>query len=94
MTELHKINVHLTEGQKKKLAKAYRDNYESYEEKFYNNLEKAIRECWLVPSEYYFGPYNPNDDEKKQKIRKYFLHFKEYKELYDKIKVEEEINKS
>ena len=53
MTELHKINVHLTEGQKKKLAKAYRDNDESYEEKFYNNLEKAIRECWLVPLEYY-----------------------------------------
>ena len=28
MTELHKINVHLSEGQKKKLAKAYRDNEE------------------------------------------------------------------
>ena len=28
MTELHKINVHLTEGQKRKLAKAYRDNEE------------------------------------------------------------------
>ena len=26
MTELHQINVHLTEGQKKKLAKACRDN--------------------------------------------------------------------
>ena len=25
MTELHKINVHLTEGQKRKIAKAYRD---------------------------------------------------------------------
>ena len=28
MTELHKINVHLSEGQKRKLAKAYRDNEE------------------------------------------------------------------
>ena len=28
MTELHKINVKLSEGQKKKLAKAYRDNEE------------------------------------------------------------------
>ena len=28
MTELHKINVHLTEGQKRKIAKAYRDNEE------------------------------------------------------------------
>ena len=26
MTELHQINVHLTEGQMKKLAQAYRDN--------------------------------------------------------------------
>ena len=26
MTELHKINVKLSEGQKRKLAKAYRDN--------------------------------------------------------------------
>ena len=26
MTELHKINVSLSEGQKRKLAKAYRDN--------------------------------------------------------------------
>ena len=25
MTELHKINVHLSEGQKRKIAKAYRD---------------------------------------------------------------------
>ena len=28
MTELHKINVSLSEGQKRKLAKAYRDNEE------------------------------------------------------------------
>ena len=28
MTELHKIHVHLSEGQKRKLAKAYRDNEE------------------------------------------------------------------
>ena len=28
MTELHKINVKLSEGQKRKLAKAYRDNEE------------------------------------------------------------------
>ena len=28
MTELHKINVHLSEGQKRKLAKVYRDNEE------------------------------------------------------------------
>ena len=28
MTELHKINVHLSEGQKRKIAKAYRDNEE------------------------------------------------------------------
>ena len=28
MAELHKINVHLSEGQKRKLAKAYRDNEE------------------------------------------------------------------
>ena len=28
MTELHKINVKLSEGQKRKLAKAYRDNKE------------------------------------------------------------------
>ena len=28
MTELHKINVHLSEGQKRKLAKAHRDNEE------------------------------------------------------------------
>ena len=28
MTELHKINVSLSEGQKRKLAKAYRDNDE------------------------------------------------------------------
>ena len=28
MTELHKINVHLSEGQKRKLAKAYRDDEE------------------------------------------------------------------
>ena len=28
MSELHKINVHLTEGQKRKIAKAYRDNEE------------------------------------------------------------------
>ena len=28
MTDLHKINVHLSEGQKRKLAKAYRDNEE------------------------------------------------------------------
>ena len=94
MTELHKINVNLSEGQKRKLLKACRDNDESYEEKFYSNLEKAIRERWLLPLEYYFGPYNPNDDddEKKQKIKKYFLHYKEYRELYDKIKVEEKIN--
>ena len=28
MTELHKIHVHLSEGQKRKLAKAYNDNEE------------------------------------------------------------------
>ena len=28
MTELHKINVSFSEGQKRKLAKAYRDNEE------------------------------------------------------------------
>ena len=28
MTELHKISVKLSEGQKRKLAKAYRDNEE------------------------------------------------------------------
>ena len=47
MTELHKINVKLSEGQKRKLAKAYRDNEEVSIKLAYKNL--AGSDTLMVP---------------------------------------------
>ena len=47
MTELHKINVKLSEGQKRKLAKAYRDNEEVSIKLAHKNL--SGRDTLMVP---------------------------------------------
>ena len=47
MTELHKINVKLSEGQKRKLAKAYRDNEEVSIKLAHNNLSGS--DTLMVP---------------------------------------------
>ena len=47
MTELHKINVKLSEGQKRKLAKAYRDNEEVSIKLAHKNLSGS--DTLLVP---------------------------------------------
>ena len=47
MTELHNINVHLSEGQKRKLANAYRDNKEVSIRIAHNAL--SVNDILMVP---------------------------------------------
>ena len=54
MTELHKINVKLSEGQKRKLAKAYRDNEEVSIKLAHKNLSGSDTLISLFSLVYYF----------------------------------------